>query len=215
MNTNNKFVSKLSDIDSKSTSIYGGKASNLGELIKSGINVPPGFALSKDLYFDFINNSKIQNTIEPLLTDSEKMGIAELQKVSTQIKNLIDKSDLDVSIIQQISDEYKILGSPRVAVRSSATSEDSMEASFAGQQNTYLNIQGLTSLMEAIKSCWASVFEARAIFYRNSQNLPHFDSGMSVVIQTMVQPDVSGVMFTLEPTTLRPEGMLKSAKSIK
>ena len=211
MNTNNKFVSKLSDIDSKSTSIYGGKASNLGELIKSGINVPPGFALSKDLYFDFINNSKIQNTIETLLIDSEKMGIAELQKVSTQIKNLIDKSDLDVSIIQQISDEYKILGSPRVAVRSSATSEDSMEASFAGQQNTYLNIQGLTSLMEAIKSCWASVFEARAIFYRNSQNLPHFDSGMSVVIQTMVQPDVSGVMFTLEPTTLDNEKLVIEA----
>ena len=165
MNTNN-FVNKLSELDSDSTSNFGGKASNLGELIKSGINVPPGFALSKDLYFDFIRNSDIQSTIEKILSNSESMGISELQKASSQIKNLIDKSDLDVSIIQEISNQYKELGSPRVAVRSSATSEDSMEASFAGQQNTYLNIQGLTSLMEAIKSCWASVFEARAILTR-------------------------------------------------
>ena len=90
MNTNN-FVNKLSELDSDSTSNFGGKASNLGELIKSGINVPPGFALSKDLYFDFIRNSDIQSTIEKILSNSESMGISELQKASSQIKNLIDK----------------------------------------------------------------------------------------------------------------------------
>ena len=86
-----------------------------------------------------------------------------------------------------------------------------MEASFAGQQNTYLNIIGFNSLIESIKACWASVFEARAIFYRNSQKIAHFESGMSVVIQQMVQPDVSGVMFTLEPTTLDPDKIVIEA----
>ena len=211
MSSNNLFVNKLSNLNSKSTSEFGGKAANLGELIQSGINVPPGFALSTDLYFNFIKNANMKDTILNLLENSDKMGISELQKVSIKIKNLIDKADIDISVIQDISTNYKELGSPRVAVRSSATSEDSMEASFAGQQNTYLNIMGLSSLLEAVKSCWASVFEARAIFYRNSQNLPHFDSGMSVVIQTMVQPDVSGVMFTLEPTTLDAEKIVIEA----
>ena len=155
--------------------------------------------------------SNLKEKISNLIQHSNSLKINELQKLSNQIKELFNKTPFDSDIISSIEQEYKRIGSSRVAVRSSATSEDSMEASFAGQQNTYLNIIGFNSLIESIKACWASVFEARAIFYRNSQNIPHFKSGMSVVIQQMVQPDVSGVMFTLEPTTLDPDKIVIEA----
>ena len=208
---NNTQIVNLSKLNSSSTSKFGGKASNLGELINSGINVPEGFAINTDLYFDFLNKSNLKNKITNLIQNSNSLKINELQKLSNKIKKLFNKTQFDTDIISTIEKEYKRIGSSRVAVRSSATSEDSMEASFAGQQNTYLNIIGLNSLIESIKACWASVFEARAIFYRNSQNIAHFDSGMSVVIQQMVQPDVSGVMFTLEPTTLDPDKIVIEA----
>ena len=208
---NNTQIINLSKLNSSSTAKFGGKASNLGELINSGINVPEGFAISTDLYFDFLNKSNLKDKITKLLENSNSLKINELQKLSNQIKELFNKTQFDKEIISNIEKEYKGIGSSRVAVRSSATSEDSMEASFAGQQNTYLNIIGFNSLIESIKACWASVFEARAIFYRNSQNIAHFESGMSVVIQQMVQPDVSGVMFTLEPTTLDPDKIVIEA----
>ena len=208
---NNTQIIDLSKLNSSNTSKFGGKASNLGELINSGINVPEGFAISTDLYFDFLMKSNLKEKISNLIQHSNSLKINELQKLSNQIKELFNKTPFDSDIISSIEQEYKRIGSSRVAVRSSATSEDSMEASFAGQQNTYLNIIGFNSLIESIKACWASVFEARAIFYRNSQNISHFDSGMSVVIQQMVQPDVSRVMFTLEPTTLDPDKIVIEA----
>ena len=208
---NNTQIIDLSKLNSSNTSKFGGKASNLGELINSGINVPEGFAISTDLYFDFLKKSNLKEKISNLIQHSNSLKINELQKLSNQIKELFNKTPFDSDIISSIEQEYQRIGSSRVAVRSSATSEDSMEASFAGQQNTYLNIIGFNSLIESIKACWASVFEARAIFYRNSQNIPHFKSGMSVVIQQMVQPDVSGVMFTLEPTTLDPDKIVIEA----
>ena len=155
--------------------------------------------------------SNLKEKISNLIQHSNSLKINELQKLSNQIKELFNKTPFDSDIISSIEQEYKRIGSSRVAVRSSATSEDSMEASFAGQQNTYLNIIGFNSLIESSKACWASVFEARAIFYRNRQNIPHFKSGMSVVIQHIVQPDVSGVMFTLEPTTLDPDKIVIEA----
>ena len=165
---NNTLIVNLSKLNSSSTSKFGGKASNLGELINSGINVPDGFAISTDLYFDFLNKSNLKDKITNLIENSSSLKINELQKLSNQIKELFNKTQFDTDIISNIENEYKRIGSSRVAVRSSATSEDSMEASFAGQQNTYLNIIGFNSLIESIKACWASVFEARAIFYRNN-----------------------------------------------
>ena len=135
---NNTLIVNLSKLNSSSTSKFGGKASNLGELINSGINVPEGFALSTELYFDFLNKSNLKDKITNLIQNSSSLKINELQKLSNQIKELFNKTQFDTEIISRIEKEYKRIGSSRVAVRSSATSEDSMEASFAGQQNTYL-----------------------------------------------------------------------------
>ena len=193
----------FSQIDKNDTNSVGGKAANLGELTRAGLPVPNGFTVTAGAYFNFIEASNLKEKIKFLLGKVDINNSNLLNETSSLIKKSIEASKLPDSLAKEIIISYKKLSkdsSALVAVRSSATAEDLPQASFAGQQSTFLNIKGDQQLLDAIKKCWASLFEARAIFYRVQNDFDHFKVGIAVPVQKMVQSEVSGVMFTIDPT---------------
>ena len=196
------YILWLSEIDKNDVPLVGGKAANLGEMTRNGIPVPNGFTITVKAYFDFLKEAGLSSKIKSLLDKVDPNNSSFLNETSNLIKISIEKSPLSEVLVKQISTSYKkiMLGKPHfVAVRSSATAEDLPDASFAGQQATLLNIKDEKQLLEAIIKCWASLFEPRAIFYRNEKKFDHTKVGIAVVVQQMVQSEVSGVMFTADP----------------
>ncbi|TEU03106.1 MAG: phosphoenolpyruvate synthase [Dehalococcoidia bacterium] len=189
------------EVGKEDISQVGGKGANLGEMTKAGITVPPGFIVTAQSYFDFLQKSNLTDTIRKLLSDLDTNDSEKLQKVASRIKSLLNAAAMPKEIAQEIAQAYGKLGSGAVAVRSSATAEDLPEASFAGQQRTFLNVVGEKEVIAAVQGCWASLFEPRAIFYRAHQGFDHFSVGIAVPVQRMVQSEASGVMFTLDPIT--------------
>ena len=189
------------EVGKEDISQVGGKGANLGEMTKAGITVPPGFIVTAQSYFDFLQKSNLTDTIRQLLSDLDTNDSEKLQKVASRIKSLLNAAAMPKEIAREIAQAYGKLGSGAVAVRSSATAEDLPEASFAGQQRTFLNVVGEKEVIAAVQGCWASLFEPRAIFYRANQGFDHFSVGIAVPVQRMVQSEASGVMFTLDPIT--------------
>ncbi len=188
------------EVDKEDLPLVGGKGANLGELTKLEIPVPPGFIVTTQSYFHFLDESELHIKIRAILKRLNSDDSKQLLKTATRIKDLIIKAEMPGSIADEIRDAYNKLEG-LVAVRSSATAEDLPEASFAGQQRTFLNIQGDEEVVTAVQECWASLFEPRAIFYREQHGLDHLKVGIAVVVQRMVQSEESGVMFTREPVT--------------
>ncbi len=188
-------------IDKEDVSLVGGKGANLGEITKAGFNVPEGFVLSSHAYYDFIRENNLSIKIKHLLSSANFDDSKSLEQVSKHIKNVINKGNLSKDLVNEILQAYKKLGEPLVAVRSSATAEDLANASFAGQQETFLNVRGDAVLIEKIKEGWASLFNTRAIFYRHQQKFDHIKTGIALVIQKMIESEKSGVMFTIDPVT--------------
>ncbi len=202
------------DITKKDVGFAGGKAANLGELLRAGLPVPNGFVVTADTYRKFLEitgaTKQINDTLKTLdVNDTDKLNAS-----AKTIKNLITSVEIPPKIAGEITGAYaklssgtiRIAGINRdsgefVAVRSSATAEDLPDASFAGQQKTLLNVRGGEELLNAVKECWASLFEPRAIFYRVQKHFDHEKVAMSVVVQKMVDSYKSGVMFTLDPIT--------------
>ncbi|NLT27802.1 MAG: phosphoenolpyruvate synthase, partial [Dehalococcoidales bacterium] len=189
------------DISKEDVPIVGGKGANLGEMTKANIPVPPGFVVSVDAYFEFLKESDILGEVQTLLDSLDIEDTKQLQRVSTVIKQMFMDSSIMPELALKIKEAYKQLGEGLVAVRSSATAEDLPEASFAGQQSTYLNIEGPDEVVDAVLRCWASLFEPRAIYYRVQQGFNHFKVGIAVPVQRMIASVTSGVMFTVEPVT--------------
>jgi pyruvate,water dikinase len=189
------------DICKEDVPIVGGKGANLGEMTRANIPVPPGFVVSVDAYFDFMKKSDIIDEIKTLLESLDIEDTKQLQRVSAVIKQMFMDSEIMPELADKIKEAYKQLGEGLVAVRSSATAEDLPEASFAGQQSTYLNIEGPDEVVDAVLRCWASLFEPRAIYYRVQQGFDHFKVGIAVPVQRMIASVTSGVMFTVEPVT--------------
>ena len=192
------------EVDKNDLSLVGGKGANLGELTKAAIPVPPGFIVTTESYLLFLDESglhqKIGEILEPLNPDDSE----QLAQVSASIKKAIANAPMPQHIADEIREAYRELGG-LVAVRSSATAEDLPEASFAGQQRTFLNVEGEEEVVAAVQECWASLFEPRAIFYRHEQGLEHLRVGIAVPVQRMVQSEAAGVMFTVEPLTNKDE----------
>jgi len=195
-----KFIVWFEDVGKGDLALVGGKGANLGEMVNAGIPVPPGFIVTVDGYFHFLEKADLRGEIERLLTPLDPNDSQLLQKVSAKIKEAILTAEMPGEIAQGIEDAYAKLGG-FVAVRSSATAEDLAEASFAGQQRTFLNVEGEDEVVRAVQGCWASLFESRAIFYRSNQGLDHLSVGIAVPVQKMVQSEASGVLFTLEPVS--------------
>jgi pyruvate,water dikinase len=201
MRPGQKVVVWFNEVTKKDVATAGGKGANLGEMTRAKIPVPPGFIVTADAYFDFLETSGLTGEIGKLLKPLDPNHSNQLHQVAGQIKQLITDTPIPPETAKAISQAYKKMGGGLVAVRSSATAEDLPEASFAGQQRTFLNIEGEREVTSAVRGCWASLFEPRAIFYRHQQGFDHFKVGIAVPVQKMVQSRASGVMFTIEPVT--------------
>jgi len=183
--------------------IVGGKGANLGELTSAAFPVPGAFVLTTVAYDYFLTKSRIMNKIEEELKRIDKNSDQSLADASLRIRKLFETYEIPADLKKEIISKYNILF-PKgkmgfVAVRSSATAEDLPDASFAGQQETYLNVKGNDDLFDKIRKCWSSLFTARAISYREKQGYNHKDVKLAVVIQKMVNSEISGIMFTVDP----------------
>ncbi|MEM3911055.1 MAG: PEP/pyruvate-binding domain-containing protein, partial [Saccharolobus sp.] len=178
----------------------GGKGANLGELVSIGIRVPPGFIITSKAFKYFLEYNNLFDKIRDILltyTNSEEAS----EKIKQLIKTAKIPEDLSQKILKSYDELSKKIGKePLVAVRSSATAEDIEQASFAGQQDTYLNVSR-SELLDKVKEVWASLYNARAIEYRKSKNIDQLSVLMAVVVQKMVNARSAGVMFTLHPVT--------------
>ena len=187
----------------------GGKNASLGEMINAGLPVPPGFAITAYSYEKFINETllveKIYKVINEVITDKNDPKLYDV--ASKKIRELIEKTPIPKDIETAIRAAYKEINKRLnlkdtfLAVRSSATAEDLPDASFAGQQETFLNIRGADDLMDKVRKCWSSLFTPRAIFYRNEKGFAHEKVFISVGVQKMVNSRAAGVMFTINPVT--------------
>ncbi|MBN1692988.1 MAG: phosphoenolpyruvate synthase [Dehalococcoidales bacterium] len=201
MRQSQKAIVWFNEVTKKDIPLVGGKGANLGEMTNAGIPVPPGFIVTASAYYNFIENAGLQNKIKTLLGPVDIQNSKQLQGVAVKVEKLITDATMPAALAREIEQAYVKMGKGLVAVRSSATAEDLPEASFAGQQATFLNVQGEKDVVKAVQDCWASLFGARAIFYRQEQGFDHFKVGIAVPVQRMVQSESSGVMFTIEPTT--------------
>ncbi len=195
------------EIDLGDISLVGGKGANLGKMARAGFPVPPGFCVTTEAYKHFINESGLWPEMERLL------ATAPTRESGEKIRQMIEKANLPLSTSISIKDAYVKLngGNTPVAVRSSATAEDLADASFAGQQESYLGIRGCESLTLHVQRCWASLWTERAISYRERNQFPHQQVSLSVVVQEMVASDVAGVLFTINPVTNQKDEMLVNA----
>ncbi len=201
MKKGRKTIVWFNEVTKNDVPLVGGKGANLGEMTNANIPVPPGFIVTSDAYFDFIEQTKLGDKISEMLEPLDVNDSEQLQHVAAQVRQLISDAAMPPEIASDIEQAYIKMGEGLVAVRSSATAEDLPEASFAGQQRTFLNIQGKKEVVSAVQECWASLFEARAVFYRKHQGFDHFKVGLAVPVQKMVESHTSGVMFTIEPVT--------------
>ncbi|WP_456368989.1 phosphoenolpyruvate synthase [Thermococcus sp.] len=208
-----RFIKWFEELSKKDVPLVGGKGANLGELTNAGIPVPPGFCVTAEAYKYFVENVKVedgrtlQEWIMDIISKTNVDDSKQLQENTAKIRQKIIELPMPEEIAKEIEDAYKKLSqrfgkeAVYVAVRSSATAEDLPEASFAGQQETYLDVYGVDDVIDKVKKCWASLWTARATFYRAKQGFDHSKVYLSAVVQKMVNSEKSGVMFTANPVT--------------
>ncbi len=202
------------DISKGDVASVGGKGENLGIMFNLGIKVPNGFAVSAQTYKEFIQRTEIEGKINQLLEGLDIEDTQKLQQTAKQIQDVITSTTVPEDIAEEIIDNYELLGAENrtaeeivrssdvfVAVRSSATAEDLPQASFAGQQATFLNVKGTENVVKAVRACWASLFTARAIYYREKNDFEHSKVLISAIVQKMVNSNQAGIMFTVNPAT--------------
>ena len=213
----------LSEVGRKDVNIAGGKGANLAEMYNIDLPVPPAFVITAQAYQNFLRQAKIKDKIIEIANSIELENTQQLEERTKEIRELIVKSEMPEELKKKITEAYSNINVDRaaleeasadalviiraakepcfVAVRSSATTEDLSTASFAGQQETFVNIKGNKELIEAVKKCWASLFTARATYYRARKGFAHEKSFIAVIVQKMVNSEKSGVTFTINPLT--------------
>lgn len=211
------YIKWFNEIGKDDVGLVGGKGANLGELTSFGLPVPPGFCVTAEAYTKFIKYAELDEVVKLLMEAVDVENVDDLTNASKEIQNKIKEKDFDPELEEEILRAYREFSedigvkNPEVAVRSSATAEDLPDASFAGQQDTYLHISGEEELLNHIRDCFASLWTSRAIYYREKQNYDHFDVALSVVIQKMVNSEKSGVMFTANPINNSKDEMMINA----
>ena len=206
------------EIDKNSVSVVGGKGANLGEIYNLGIPVPPGFVITARAYSHFIKENNLDEKISNLLKEIKYEDTAQLDKIAEEIRNLITNGKIPKDLTEEILESYENLGAKPsreggsvedilgeneeipVAVRSSSTAEDLAEASFAGQQDSFVDVKGKENLLNAVRKCFASLFTSRAIYYRNKKGFSNKKTRLAVIIQKMINSEKSGVVFSKDPT---------------
>lgn len=197
------FVVDFSQVNKEDIASVGGKGANLGEMVQAGFPVPPGFIVTAAAYAYFLRENGLNQRLKKDLYLLDHADPENLQRITERIRQHIISAPVPKDLGRQIIQAYEKLGGKLhhalVAVRSSATAEDLPDASFAGQQETFLNVSGEASLVEHIREAWASLFTPRATFYRAEKGFDHLKVGIAVPVQKMIQSEVSGVMFTIDP----------------
>jgi len=223
------YVKWFSQLNKDSGSIAGGKGANLAEIFNLKVPVPPGFVVTAQAYDAFIHQAGLNERIKQLLSQIDYENTKKLDEIASQIRDLITKAKYPPEMEEEILESYEALddrvdvqrGSAHdilknaaepifVAVRSSATTEDLAEASFAGQQDTFLNVKGNAQLLDHIKKAFASLFTSRATYYRNKTGFKHEKASLAVVVQKMVDADKSGVIFSKDPTYKSDEILMEA-----
>jgi phosphohistidine swiveling domain-containing protein len=200
--SNETLILKLDSPDA-TLDLVGGKGASLARLAAAHLPVPLGFHITTHAYRRFIDENHLGDAILSFAAQAKADDPATLDNASVQIQSLISRGAIPTNIAHSIRKWYAELGAddPPVAVRSSATAEDLPEMSFAGQQETYLNVRGNDQVLEAVKRCWASLWTARAIGYRVRNNIPPEDVALAVIVQQLVPADAAGILFTANPMT--------------
>jgi len=204
---NTKDILWFKEISHDDINVAGGKGANLGEMYSIKIPVPNGFVVTSSVYFKFIEENNLKKKLQDILKTTDIDQPDQLQSASIKIKKIIKSGKISHQTAINVMTAYKKLSDmgglkeASVAVRSSATAEDLPDASFAGQQETFLNVVGEANVLNRVRDCWASLFTPRAIFYREKKKFDHFKVGIAVPVQKMINSEISGICFTVNPVT--------------
>jgi pyruvate,water dikinase len=204
------FIKSFQELTANDVAIAGGKGASLGEMTQAGIPVPPGFVILASAFEKFLTTTQLTKKIEKAVTNINPEDYHHVEKTATKIRRWILEKPIPEELAEAIIKAYKTLKSPYVAVRSSATAEDSTSAAWAGQLESYLNTTQKT-LLENVKKCWASLFTPRAIIYRLTQKLAKKKISVAVVVQKMIQSEKSGIAFSVHPVTQDENEMIIEA----
>ena len=194
------FTKTFKQLSKSDVGIAGGKGASLGEMTNARIPVPPGFVVLASAFDRFLHESGLDVEIESILHLLKHTDVNAVDRASNEIRELILDEEMPKDLGTEIMKQFSALRSPLVAVRSSATAEDSSVASWAGELESYLNVKR-PGLLDSVKLCWSSLFTPRAIFYRYEKKLHKTGVSVAVVVQAMVQSEVSGICFTVHPVT--------------
>ncbi|HLD37181.1 MAG TPA: phosphoenolpyruvate synthase [Candidatus Nanoarchaeia archaeon] len=217
-----KYIKWLSELSNKDVAIAGGKGASLAEMFNLKMNVPPAFIVTAQAFSYFIEHAGLKEKIGNILKSTNVNNTAELEENAKYIREMVESAEMPEEMQGEITEAYEALSFDKealesatpsaaailkysrepvfVAVRSSATTEDLADASFAGQQETFLNVKGNKMLIEAVKKCFASLFTARAVYYRQKKGFEHDKSLLAIVVQKMINSEKSGVIFSKDPT---------------
>ncbi|MFH1292045.1 MAG: PEP/pyruvate-binding domain-containing protein [bacterium] len=198
------------DIDKSKVAIAGGKGASLGEMTKAGIQIPPGFVVLSNAFDRFIEETNLKEEIEARIAEVQPDDTNSVDRASNILRDVIHDTPMPEDLTKEILTAFDQLGAKHVAVRSSATAEDSEIASWAGELDTFLNTTR-DNVVEKVRECWSSLFTPRAIFYRYEKNLHDSYVSVAVVIQEMIQSEISGIAFTVHPVTEDPNQMIVEA----
>lgn len=204
------FINFFQEINKQTVSQTGGKGASLGEMTQAGIPVPPGFVVLTDAFEAFLAQADLKQEIVSQLDKVNHQDMASVERASEHIRDLILNAEIPVEMGKEIESAFDKLGAEFVAVRSSATAEDGAASSWAGELDTFLNTTKAT-LLENVRRCWASLFTPRAIFYRFEKGFNNSHVSVAVVVQKMVQSEVSGIVFSVHPVTEDPNQLIIEA----
>lgn len=195
-----EFIKPFSELSKRDANIAGGKGASLGEMAQSGIPVPDGFVVLSSTFDHFLNETDLAQEVESILKSVDHKAIHTVESASEKIRGLIEAQEVPEDIANEVVEAFKTLKAEFVAVRSSATAEDGADHAWAGQLDSFLNTTEV-NLLENMRKCWSSLFTPRAIFYRFEKELNLTEISVAVVVQKMIQSEVSGIAFSVHPIT--------------
>lgn len=198
------YVSGFADVGLHDRPHVGGKGGSLGELLRAGIAVPPGFVVRTSAFEEFLGAVEAEWSVRARIASLEAGDLPAIKACCEAVRERLEETPVPLRIAAEIERAHATLcvsARAPLAVRSSATTEDAVDASFAGLQDTYLWVQGVSQILQKIRGCWASLYSVESVSYRRKRNLPEHGVAMAVVVQAMVEARTAGVMFTRSPTT--------------